>query len=200
MKRKNTVATAGAAAAALTLTLALGACSSGASTPAQSDSPAAAKPAATSTASPGNTTPGATTPAGDEISPIDAIDAALKHTAGEAVEVEAEDHRGTAVWEVTIRTADGSGVEVSIDRASGDVVADKKTDIDEDQRETPKVSITAAIDAVLAAEPGTLREIKLDSENSTQVWEAEVRATSGDHVEIYLDATTGDVIKHEVDD
>lgn len=199
MKRKNSAMTMGGAAAlALTLTFALGACSTGGDQPAQTTepAPAASQPAA-ATSSP---SPGTGSGTADTISARDAVGIATDHTPGDVVEVDADDHRGAAVWEVTVRAADGSGTELYIDRASGDVIEEKSTNISDDQRESPSLSVTDAIDAVLAAEPGTLTHIDLDRENGTAVWEADVRTESGSEAEITIDATSGDVLKHEIDD
>lgn len=192
MRLKNpAVTTGGAAALALTLTFALGGCSTGGNQPAQGGY---STPSATSTAGSGSNAGSA-----DAVTAIDAVGIAVDHQAGDVVELEADDHRDTPVWEVTVRTADGSGVELYIDRASGDVINETSTRISDDQRETPQLSITDAIEAVLQAEPGTLTHIELERDRGAAVWEAEVRTAAGAEAEITLDATTGDVVKHEID-
>ncbi|SHI34090.1 Uncharacterized membrane protein YkoI [Tessaracoccus bendigoensis DSM 12906] len=160
-------------------------------------------PSAEST--PTATTEGTPTPT-DEASatavpegPLDAtraIEAALAHSPGAVVEIDAE----RRAWEVTVIREDGTGVELTIDAQSGEVTRTRDTRLSLTQSTAPQISATEAIGIALGNTPGEVIELDLDTERGTLVWEVLVRAEAGGRVEIYVDATTGEVLKVEVDD
>ncbi|HMR49172.1 MAG TPA: PepSY domain-containing protein [Arachnia sp.] len=184
------------------------ACAPTPTTPTADSSPTetqAAPPAETTTATP---TPTETTmaPEGEESEepsateapegPLDAagaIAAALAHTPGAVVEVDAE----RSIWEVTVLREDGTGVELYIDATSGEVTRERDQRLSPTQRTAPTVTAAEAIDIALGAVPGTIIELDLGLERTTVVWEVLVRADAGGRMEVYVDAATGSVVKTE---
>ena len=66
--------------------------------------------------------------------------------------------------------------------------------------ESPSGSLDAraAVDAALAAVPGgAVIEIDRDTHQGRPVWEVVVRGSNGRGTELYIDATTGEVVKRE---
>lgn len=160
----------------------------------------------TETAAPTETTPGAEAEESEEPSatqapdgPLDAagaIAAALAHTPGAVVEVDAE----RSTWEVTVLREDGTGVELYIDATSGEVTRERDQRLSPTQRTAPTVTAAEAIDIALGAVPGTIIELDLGLDRTTVVWEVLVRADAGGRMEVYVDAATGSVLKTERDD
>lgn len=131
--------------------------------------------------------------------PVDASGAvrvALAHTPGAVVDVDMD---GT-IWEVTVLQADGTGRELYIDAATGQVTRVQGKTLEPTQRTAPQVTAKEAIDAALAEVPGSIVELDLGLDRSTLVWEALVRADAGGRFEVYIDAATGSVRKTERDD
>lgn len=126
----------------------------------------------------------------------DALEAALDAKPGSyAVEIDEEDGR---VWEVTL-VVDGEGLEVFVEASTGDVTGEKPTSLDSEQREAPSVTAAEAIDAALAEKPGTLHSLELDRDNGTVVWEATV-IDGTQEWDIVIDASSGDILRAELDD
>ena len=124
-----------------------------------------------------------------------AIEAALAHAPGAVVEVDAEPRR----WEVTVLRENGTGVELYIDAASGEVTRERDARLSRVQSTAPKVTAAEAIGIALGNTPGQIIELDLDTERGAVVWELLVRADAGGRFEIYVDATTGEVLKVERD-
>ena len=124
-----------------------------------------------------------------------AIEAALAHTPGAVVELDAE----RRTWEVTVLREDGTGVELYIDAASGEVTRERDARLSRVQSTAPKVTAAEAIGIALGNTPGQIIELDLDTERGAVVWELLVRADAGGRFEIYVDATTGEVLKVERD-
>lgn len=131
--------------------------------------------------------------------PLDAsgaVRAALAHTPGAVVDVDMDG----STWEVTVLQADGTGRELYIDAATGQVTRAQGQRLDPTQRTAPQVTAKEAIDAALAEVPGSIIELDLGLDRTTLVWEALVRADAGGRFEVYIDAATGAVRKTERDD
>lgn len=122
------------------------------------------------------------------------LEAALVAVPGVVVGLEEGTHRSIPVWEVLVRAADGSGVEVKVDRATGEVVAQESESLDHVEATPPEVTIEQAIAVALTQVPGSLVEIELDDEDGVVVWEAKIRGTSGVQ-KVELDATTAGIIR-----
>lgn len=139
-----------------------------------------------------------------EIPPTEQLLAAAKLAQSEAgggavISVDLED-RGNA-WEITVAGADGTETEVVISADGKTVVSPPRVEQDdaEDKAETAatvaaaKLDLAAAIDAALAAAPGFVTEIALDTDNGRTLWEADI--LSGDIMQrVDLDAGTGEVV------
>lgn len=133
---------------------------------------------------------------GSSVDAAGALEAALDAKSGAyAVEVDEEDGRA---WEITL-IADGRGVEVTVDNATGEVTGERSTDLDAEQREAPSVTAAVAVDVALAEKPGTLDSLDLDRDNGTVVWEATV-IDGAQEWDIVIDASTGDVLRANQDD
>lgn len=122
-----------------------------------------------------------------------AIAAALAHTPGTVVEVDAH----LRMWEVTVLRADGTGVELYIDATSGEIRRQRDKRLMTVQRTAPQVTATEAIGLALAHTPGTIIELDLDTHRGAVVWEVLVSADAGGRFELSIDATTGEVVKSE---
>jgi len=139
---------------------------------------------------------GSTEATGSSVDAAGALEAALDAKPGSyAVEVDEEDGRA---WEITL-VADGKGVEVTVDNATGEVTGEQSTDLDAEQREAPSVAAAEAVDAALAEKPGTLDSLDLDQDNGTIVWDATVIDGTREW-DIVIDASSGDILRANQDD
>ncbi len=139
---------------------------------------------------------GSTEATGSSVDAAGALEAALDAKPGSyAVEVDEEDGRA---WEITL-VADGKGVEVTVDNATGEVTGEQSTDLDAEQREAPSVAAAEAVDAALAEKPGTLDSLDLDRDNGTIVWDATVIDGTREW-DIVIDASSGDILRANQDD
>ncbi len=159
--------------------------------PEPSETPSSAAP---EESAPEDDTPASEAPAG-RLDAVGAIDAALAHTPGAVVELDAEPR----TWEVTVLREDGTGVELYIDAESGDVTRERSARLSSVQTTAPKVTAADAIGIALGNTPGQVIELDLDTERGAVVWELLVRADAGGRFEIYVDATSGAVVKVERD-
>ncbi|HSW43778.1 MAG TPA: PepSY domain-containing protein, partial [Patescibacteria group bacterium] len=129
-----------------------------------------------------------------------AIDVALAAVPGGAVvEVSLDKENGRTLWEIVVRSPNGSGVEIYIDAATGTIVDREPHRVpDEARASAPAISALRAITIALAAVPGSsVVEVDLDTERGRVVWEVLVRAPG---VELYIDAATGEILKQEADE
>ncbi len=94
---------------------------------------------------------------------------------------------------------DGTGVELYVDAETGEITRERDTQLRGVQATAPKVTATEAIGIALGNTPGGIIELDLDTERGAVVWEVLVRADAGGRFEIYVDATTGAVVKVERD-
>lgn len=160
--------------------------------PASTPSPAAPSSPAPTPDDDADDTPATQAPEG-RLDAAGAIAAALAHTEGAVVELDAS----LRVWEVTVLRTDGSGVELTIDATSGEVTRERDKRLATVQRTAPQITAAEAIGIALAHTPGTIIELDLDTERGAVVWEVLVRADAGGRFELYIDAATGQVVKSE---
>lgn len=135
--------------------------------------------------------------------PLDAsgaIDRALQLAPGAVVELGRGRERGADVWEVGVLREDASGIELYIDQQTGELVRESSLRLSSEQRTPPAITASDAVETALAAVPGSIVELDLGTERSTVVWEVLVAADAGGRFELYIDATTADILKQERDD
>ncbi|WGD38518.1 PepSY domain-containing protein [Lysinibacter sp. HNR] len=126
-----------------------------------------------------------------------AIDVALTATPGAVVELGLEQERGRQVWEVGILRTDNTGVELYVDRESGDILRETPLRLSREQTTAPAVTAHQAIETAVQTIPGRVVYLDLDSHRSNIVWEVIVQADSGSLFELYINAATGEVVKQE---
>ncbi len=180
--------------AAMLMSLALGVTGCGSTTP--EPSPPAQSESTAPTGSP--TEPSAAEPATGQLDAQAAADAALAAIPGSAVvEIDRGTESGRAVWDVVVRNSDGSGTELYIDEATGDVLKQESAEVPPyASASAPAITASAAMAAALSTTPGTVVEVGLGREGGGTVWEVLVSGANG-RVEHYIDATTGAVIKKQ---
>ena len=199
---------AGALATALAA-VALAGCSSPSTTP--TDTPATVS-AAPTTLSPD---PSATPTPDATFGFITGIDALV--TAGQLavstvpgstlVSIDLDD--GDRAWDVQVVTSDGAEHDLDISADGTTVISGPRQDTDDaDDRAEHQARIAAAeIDFTEAAElmieavpGGTVRDLSLDTDNGTTVWEGDVIDGSQVKHEVRIDAADGTLLRNEVDD
>lgn len=130
---------------------------------------------------------------------IDAAGAAsiaLEAVPGAVVELELGRQRTAIVWEAGVLGSDGSGTEVSIDSQSGEVLSQERLRLSTVQSTAPAVTAAEAIEIALDTASGRVKAMDLDTERGATVWEVVVIGTRGG-TELYIDATSGTVVKQE---
>lgn len=157
--------------------------------------------AGTPTAAPGTTQPTETSaPPATELDAWQAVDVALRTTPGFAFEVDAENERGRAIWEVKVHQEDGSGIEHYIAVDTGEVLRSTSTRVPRIAATPTAVDLCAAIVIATDTVPGSqVVEADLDTERGRTIWEVLVR-TDTQRIELYVDAETGEVLRQEIDD
>jgi len=119
---------------------------------------------------------------------------------GTIIEVSSDKDRGRVIWEVLIRRADGTGVEVYIDATTGEILKQKTVKVPASAAPDPATAITmqrASEIALTAVLGGTIIEVSSGRERGRATWEVLIRKANGSGVEIYVDATTGEILKQE---
>lgn len=160
-----------------------------------------ATPAEGETAAPGGE---AATPGGEAAAPADmeqhnanalaAIVAAAESAGGVAYEI--DDADGDGQWEVDVQVGNRSH-EVTV-AADGTVLGTEESDMDaEDNNRLAQAQITLqqAIERALQEVPGNLDDVELDQENDLDVWEVTIDEPNNDGVEVYIDASSGEVVR-----
>jgi len=158
----------------------------------------------------------------------DAEAAALAEVPGTVTEVEHEGDDGADVWSVEVTDAEGRQHEVVVD-ATGAVVSSGLDDgpdddggreddgrdddgRDDDGRDDdgtegdPALAADAAVaraDAeatALAEAPGTVDRTEIEREDGTVVWDVDIDGDDGLRHDVQVDATTGEIVEHDIDD
>ncbi|QAY72798.1 hypothetical protein ET445_05020 [Agromyces protaetiae] len=162
-------------------------------------SPTAAEPpAVTETEAPdASNEPAAGQSAEGPLDAHDAVAAAIAFEGGVVVELGPGREQGVDVWEVGLIRPDGSGVELHVARDDGRIVSQEPLRLDPEQTSAPALTAAEAIALALETEPGEVRELDLGTERGIVVWEVIVDSAAGGRFELYLDAATGTVVKHE---
>lgn len=125
-----------------------------------------------------------------------AIATAEQEAGGTAYELDDQDDDGT--WEVDVAVGDRS-VEVTVSADGSEVVrTDDDGRLDGDDRRALDAATTGLVDAIttaLAEVDGTLDDVELDDEGGTFAWEVSIDEQGGGDVEVYVDVTTGKVLR-----
>lgn len=132
--------------------------------------------------------------------PLDAsaaVGRAMELAPGAVVELGMGRERGVEVWEVGVLREDSTGVELYVDRQTADLVRESSLQLSSEQRTPPAVVALEAIGAALVTVPGSVTELDLDTERGVVVWEVMVDADAGGRFELYIDATTTQILKQE---
>ena len=116
---------------------------------------------------------------------------------GAVIEVERDTHEGRPVWEVLVRDPNGRGIELNIDPTTGSIVKREWEELPWYVRDSaPAVDITTAMTKALAAAPGIIDEAELELRTDGRlVWEIEIVTANGREIEVYVDATTGEIVR-----
>ncbi|WP_260286262.1 PepSY domain-containing protein [Peribacillus aracenensis] len=109
-------------------------------------------------------------------------------------------------YEMTVKTKEGYQ-EVDVDAEKGEILSQEMEDSDDDDddlsrqqaAETVKVSSDQAEKIALEAVDGQVTDMELDSENGTLVYELEIKQGQKEY-DVVVDATTGKVLKNQLDD
>lgn len=139
--------------------------------------------------------------------------AAVEEVPGSVVGAETDDEGGRAVWSVDIEGEDGRRHEVDVaddgsvvGRETDDDGSDDDDDDEDDEVSDPALVEQAAVgqaDAEAAARaevPGTVRNAHLEDEDGRVVWDVEIDGDDGSRHEVQVDAETGDIAEHDIDD
>ena len=184
--------------------------SAGATSPSTTSTPPATQapssPASSPTEQPGDTA--APSPSAASTPPkVEALLRAgklgLSRVPGSTVySIESENDGNT--WEVELVTSDGTKHEMHIS-ADGRTVArapkrDGRNAKYSDRVKAAKLDYRAAVDVLLDTVPNAqIKELNLDHERGTVVWEADVVTTSGTARSLEIDAASGKVIQNKLD-
>ena len=200
--------TAGLAVGLAALVLPLAACGSDdqASTPAPTDisiaPPTSAAPSSTDPAPSESPTAAATSKRPSASAGLDALGAVQAAETGVAdstvVELSKDDDSGSA-WEAIVRIGDG-GRELRID-SGGEITSNQPESLSSVQRGTlPDVTVSDAIKtAEKRVSDGEVTDAELTRENQRTVWDVSVEFAGDDDWELWIDASTGKVVREERD-
>ncbi|WP_169515300.1 PepSY domain-containing protein [Gordonia shandongensis] len=124
----------------------------------------------------------------------DALATATDEFDGKPVSIKLKNERGT--WQYKIELfARGTEFEARIDASSGKVISSKSDD-ESDERIVDLDGIiepSRAVAAALGEVPGRVSEWKIENDHGRTIIQVEIE-TSGDEVEVDVDATTGEVL------
>ncbi|MES1040356.1 MULTISPECIES: PepSY domain-containing protein [Peribacillus] len=105
-------------------------------------------------------------------------------------------------YEMTVKTKEGYQ-DVDVDAEKGEILSQEMEDDDEEDTqqavENAKVSSDQAEKIALKAVDGQVTDMELDSENGTLVYELEIKQGQKEY-DVVVDATTGKVLKNQLDD
>ncbi|MFE4332042.1 PepSY domain-containing protein [Streptomyces sp. NPDC056831] len=139
----------------------------------------------------------------------DAVAAAVGAVPGTVTEAELDVEDGRLVWEVDVYGSDRAWHDVTVDAGNGKVLAKHTSDDNDGDRDrhasrSARVSLDAAVDAALKANPGTVTSIDLDDHDNRSGkalhWEVDVHGKDGKRHELNVDAGTGKVTVDRSDD
>ncbi|MDF6044924.1 PepSY domain-containing protein [Streptomyces sp. JH14] len=127
----------------------------------------------------------------------DAVAAAVKAVPGTVTEARLDDRNGRNVWQLDAYGSDRVRYDVTVDADTAKVLG-RHTSDDRGRRTPPSapVTLSAAVDAALRTEAGTVTSIELDDadRNGRALhWEVDVRDANGMHHELNVDARTARV-------
>ncbi|HEY5785517.1 MAG TPA: PepSY domain-containing protein [Microlunatus sp.] len=165
--------------------------------PPTSDTPSSADPAPSESPTAAATSKRPSASAG-----LDALGAVKAAETGVAdstvVELSKDDDSGSA-WEAAVRVGDG-GRELRID-SGGEITSNQAESLSSVQRgNPPDVSVSEAIRAAQKRVPdGEVTDAELTRENQRTVWDVSVEVAGGDDWELWIDASSGEVIREERD-
>lgn len=201
---------AGLVAGLAALVLPLTACGGGdtATTPAPTDisiapptsTPSASTPTSTAPSPSPTASPTSRRPAAD--AGLDALGAVRAAETGVAdstvVELSKDDDSGSS-WEVLVRVG-SRGRELQLDQ-SGEISADRAESLSAVQRGAlPDVTVSDAVKTAEQRVPdGEVTEAELTRENQRTVWDVSVEVAGGDDWELWIDASSGKVVRAERD-
>jgi uncharacterized membrane protein YkoI len=114
------------------------------------------------------------------------------------VDVDPGVERGQAVWEVLVRRPDTTGLEISLNAATGAVLRQERESLPREALGPgPAVSVQQAIATATVAVPGgRVIAIDLDSENGRTVWDVDV-AGPGGRSRFSIDAASGRILEQK---
>lgn len=135
----------------------------------------------------------------DQLALLEAVIAVAEDEAG-GTAYEIDDQDDDSSWEVDVAVDDRS-IEVTVSE-DGQVVGTEEDDLDGDDRDALAAATITIVDAAATAlgeVDGTLDDIELDEEDGTFAWEVTIDTADEDDVEVYVDVTTGEVIRVDRD-
>lgn len=110
-------------------------------------------------------------------------------------------------WEVTVVTADGEEVDLTLSPDATSVVRGPVTDNDDadDAAERERLlgaalDYAAGMEAALAQVQGTVTGVDLSEDNGTAVWEVQLDEDTPNETTVDVDAQSGEVLATELDD
>lgn len=140
------------------------------------------------------------------VSPAEAAQKALTiHTGAKLTEIELEREHGVSVWEIKMVSNEGKW-EVSVDVLTGEIVKDETKHADHLEETLGllaqvKVPYEQALDTMFKEVPeGSLVELEFEHHHGTPAWEGQIMAPNHQKHEILIDAVTGAILEHEIDD
>ncbi|MBK5485279.1 PepSY domain-containing protein [Peribacillus sp. TH16] len=107
-------------------------------------------------------------------------------------------------YEMTVKTEEGYQ-DVDVDAEKGEILSQEMEDDDDEDMntqksvETAKISMDQAEKIALKKVDGQITDVELDSENGILVYELEINQGQKEY-DVVVDATTGKVLKTELDD
>lgn len=105
-------------------------------------------------------------------------------------------------YEMTVKTKEGYQ-DVDVDAERGEILSQEMEDDDDEDTqqavENVKVSSDQAEKIALKAVDGQVKDMELDSENGTLVYELEIIQGQKEY-DVVVDATTGKVLKNQLED
>lgn len=138
-----------------------------------------------------------------ENSPLDVCrNAANQLAQGEIVKIELEKEKGMEVYEIAIKSPDGSKWEFKCDKTSGKIIETEQELTSADHpafSALKKIDETEARKIALEAHPGTITEVEYEIENGIAIYEFEIKMADGSKMEVEVDAATGKIVKAEKD-